>query len=390
MKCIWLVSWFPNPTDPSAGDFIERQAYAVAPFINRLDILFVYKDPQIPMGTTQTTVESHANITIHRIAYGNQSSGSILEPFWSMRRYKALQENWLNTYEQQWGTPDILHVHVAMKAGIIAPKFKKKWNVQYLVTEHWTGYYPHAKPNFKSMGFAYSRLNRTILQQAALLLPVSNALGKLMQHQAPGVPFQVIPNVVDTQLFYEREVSVNHSFRFLHFSYLNEQKNPRAIIDACLATWKKGYQFECYLIGAPRKELVAYAHEIGLPERVLHVLPAISYKEVAQWMRKGDALLLFSKWENLPCVVLEALCCGLPVISSDVGGIAEVINTQNGILVAHYEVSNLAAAMEEMLLHTNRYTASSIASDASELFNYYTIGKQLAEAYQKVAANSLS
>lgn len=384
MNCIWLVSWYPNPIDSSAGDFIERQAHAVAPFINRLDILFVYKDPEIPQGTTQSTVESHANITIHRIAYGKVHSGNLLEPLWSLRRYQTLQENWLLDYETQWGKPDILHVHVAMKAGLIAPKFKKRWNLDYLVTEHWTGYYPHAKPNFHTMGFAYSRMNRKILQQASLLLPVSKALGQLMQHQAPRVPFQVVPNVVNTQLFYEREASVNHSFRFLHFSYLNEQKNPRAIIDACLTTWKKGYQFECYLIGASRIELVAYAHEIGLPERVLHVLPAIPYQEVAQWMRKGDALMLFSKWENLPCVVLEALCCGLPVISADVGGISEVIHAQNGLLLKKYEVHELAAAMEEMLLHSGNYSANTISREACEQFNYQKIGHQLAQIYQQI------
>jgi glycosyltransferase involved in cell wall biosynthesis len=52
-------------------------------------------------------------------------------------------------------------------------------------------------------------------------------------------------------------------------------------------------------------------------------------KRWRQKCKKADAFILFSRHENFPCVVIEALCCGLPVVASNVGGIAEAVDETN-------------------------------------------------------------
>ncbi|MCB4234228.1 glycosyltransferase family 4 protein [Kaistella anthropi] len=58
-------------------------------------------------------------------------------------------------------------------------------------------------------------------------------------------------------------------------------------------------------------------------------------QEVSEKMRASDCFVLFSDYENFPCVLLESLSTGTPVIATKVGGIPEVVNEKNGILISN-------------------------------------------------------
>jgi glycosyltransferase involved in cell wall biosynthesis len=91
---------------------------------------------------------------------------------------------------------------------------------------------------------------------------------------------------------------------------------------------------------------------------------------------------MFSRFENLPCVLLEALCCGLPVISTNVGGIAEAVNDENGILIESENIPALANAMQKMIDEYHRYNHEKIAAEASAKYNYTKVGEQIAAFYK--------
>src|SRR5690606_41213396 len=64
-------------------------------------------------------------------------------------------------------------------------------------------------------------------------------------------------------------------------------------------------------------------------------------EELASLLRGSDLMLMFSHYENLPVVISEALCCGVLVISSDVGGIREVLKPRYGTLRSEEHTSEL-------------------------------------------------
>jgi glycosyltransferase involved in cell wall biosynthesis len=82
--------------------------------------------------------------------------------------------------------------------------------------------------------------------------------------------------------------------------------------------------------------------------------------------------------------VNEALCCGLPVISSNVGGIAELINNSNGILVENENIDQLAKAMATYLQNPDRFNQQLISTSASAMFNYHFIGNEIMQLYKEV------
>ena len=72
----------------------------------------------------------------------------------------------------------------------------------------------------------------------------------------------------------------------------------------------------------------------------------LSRDEVLALHRAADAAVLSSAWENFPLAVVEALAVGTPVVSTDVGGVAEVVRDgENGLLVPAGDPAALAAAL---------------------------------------------
>jgi glycosyltransferase involved in cell wall biosynthesis len=279
------------------------------------------------------------------------------------------------------GKPDYVHVHVAMNAGVAAKWIREKWNIPYFVTEHWVGYYRECVPSLFDNSKLFRFLNKRILEEAALFFPVTKDLGETVKKNWTDIPYRVIPNVVNTQYFtYKKYAPVK--FRFIHISYMTFQKNPEGMFIAAKMLKDRGYDFELFMLGNKNESLTRLAERYGLLPQTVIFNDAVPYKEVANFIQNASAFLLFSRFENLPCVLLEALCCGLPVISTRVGGIAEVVNKDNGILVESENNSALTDAMQNMIDNYASYNRGKISADASLKFNYEQVGGQIAGFYE--------
>jgi glycosyltransferase involved in cell wall biosynthesis len=386
MKVLWLASWYPGKTHATNGDFTERQAKAVSLLVP-VAVLFVTKDEQLPAGKYVMDKAVDGNLVVYRVYYGKTRWGGWLEKLLSLKRFWQLQKKHIGAIMAEQGRPDVVHVQVAMKAGIGALYLKKKHGIPFVVTEHWTGYYPASSNSLYSQHGLFKKLNKQILQQADAFLPVSAHLGQTVNKYFVQKPFSIIPNVVDTSLFYYQQ-QVPCKFRFIHPSYLNYQKNPEGILQACKLAADAGCIFELQFVGPQDEALIVLAGKLGLGAGFVSFIPEVSYPEVAKLMQSSSALLLFSRFENLPCVVLEALCCGLPVISTNVGGLPEVIDEHNGILVQNEDIEALAAAMQQMVNNSVMHNRAAIAQKAREQFSYQVVANQFVAIYKKYSGKA--
>ena len=382
---LFLASWYPSKVDPFDGDFIERHAKSIS-LSNRVFVIYVVKDPTIKNRETTVDKEILGNLISYKGYYPYSKSKlkwfeKIHSNLWSFRLYNRI----FKTIVSEYGMPDIVHLNVLMKAGLFALRLKKKHKLPFVLSENWTGYYPERKDGFRQQSSFYKSLSKKIYRNCDLPLPVTKDLGKKM-NQLFGIekPFEVIPNVVDTALFYPSFDNKNPKKRFIHVSTLGYHKNIRGILNATEKLYQKRKDFELYLAGNASSEIIQWTKDHGLYNTCIFYTGLISYEEVAQNFRKADALIMFSRYENLPCVILEALCSGLPVISTDVGGIREVINEENGILIESENENQLIDAMNYLLDNLEKYKKEKIASSAKEKFNYTIVGNQFNEAYKKV------
>lgn len=381
---LWLASWYPNALSPYDGDFIQRHARAVS-LIKDITLVFIKKDETgIITKNIKKEVTKTGNLTEIIVYYYPFKTGlTFLDRLLSIKKYNSVYRKTLEKFIEEKGTPSLVHVHVAMKVGLLAVFIKKKYGIKYIVTEHWTGYFQEADKNIYNSGYFFKRFTTKILSQASLLLPVTNNLGEII-NSVVKIPFVVIPNVVDTNLFYYTR-QMQNKFRFIHVSSMKYQKNPEGIIKAAKLLWDEGFEFELVMTGWINAVIKNIADKLLLTDKQIIFKSEMPYSQVAKEMQKSSAFILFSRIENLPCVILEALCCGLPVISSDVGGIKEVINESNGVWVSSENEFELKEAMKKMILNYSTYNKQMIAENAALKFNYSTIGKQIYDIYKKIA-----
>lgn len=167
----------------------------------------------------------------------------------------------------------------------------------------------------------------------------------------------VVYNGIDAGTFHPRdraamraELGLPESGRLLlYVGSLKPDKGVRELLDPQVQEGLRAQGATLAIAGAGelRGELERAIASRGLQDRV-RLLGPQRPAEVARWMNAADALCLPSHHEGIPNVILEALACGLPVLATRVGGIPEVVDERNGILVPMQDPAALAGGVTAM------------------------------------------
>lgn len=118
-----------------------------------------------------------------------------------------------------------------------------------------------------------------------------------------------------------------------------------------------GLPIKYVIVGAGRlgPELIRLAKRLGLSEHV-RFMGALNREDVVRELGKADVFLLSSRAEVLPMVLMEAQATGLPVIATDVGAVAELVEDGvTGYLVPPDEPSMIADRLRKLLVERGRY-----------------------------------
>ncbi|TDH28043.1 glycosyltransferase [Segetibacter sp. 3557_3] len=378
-----LPGWYPTWLDPYPGDFNQRQVFAAGLHVPQL-VLYIGKDTSGTLKSVEARVYQPKE-TVTEIIVVYPGSNGILEPVKSNYTFFRLLLQYSLSIRKRWGRPLLLHSYIVIRGGLAGWLLSVKWNLRLVLSEHWTiydpedpGYLPKRNPVFQSAV-------RLVFKRISRLLPVSEKLGIQAVKLNREVPYKVIPNVVDTRLFYrtKRDTAPSRHFRFIHVSTMTYQKNAIGIIKTFNRFSQHHDSCSLHMVGPYPAEVFEYASRLNAPGKILFSGP-VTYSEVGAFIRQADALVLFSRYENLPCVVLESLCCGVPVISTGVGGIPEVINDTNGILIDNENEQQLERAFERMLNQHFDVNSELMAQRACALYSLESVGKQIKGVYEEL------
>ncbi len=380
---ICLASWYPNEIDHFEGDFIQRKLQALS--IYRPVHLFHVKKHAKEQFKNTETINAKGALEEH-IHYTNSGGTGVIysiKNYWTFfKKHNAFLKNHIKSY----GKPKTILVQVPYNAGIIALYWKKRYGIDYILTEHYGIYNNRYEANFNTRSSIYKYIVKRIITNSKKLITVSHALASDINQMVTKKEYSKLSNVVDTNLFKYKTKTDVKPFIFCHLSNMIPVKNITGMIHAAKILADKEIDFKLNLIGGDNKDHQALAEKLNLKNKTVFFKNAVSYDKVASVLQESHALLMFSNTESQSCISLEALCTGTPVISSKAGGIEEHLNTSNSLLVNCKDEEGLANAMINMIKNYAGYNQEEIANDNQSFWNYKQIGKE----YHQLIENTLS
>lgn len=237
--------------------------------------------------------------------------------------------------------PDIVHIINAQQIGIFE-KYISHYKPKVIIS--FRGYETNVRP-FKDPAWKEELIG--LFRKPYNFHFVS--FGILRNAKAIADPIlrsTVIYRKVDVDFFKPRKKHESNVFKILFVGRLTWQKGLPNLIRA-LKRIETSSDWELIIIGeGPQKdEIDELISELGLAKRI-RLIGQQKRKALLEYYQNSDLFVLPSVNEAFPNVLLEAGACGLPLISTRVGGIPEFDDQENGItLVDHDNENQLASAI---------------------------------------------
>jgi L-malate glycosyltransferase len=397
MKILFISTWYPSRQNRNDGVFVREHAKSVRSAGDEVVVLHLASAP--PDGRGRWELEEEADPTLTE---GIGTWHLRVRPFRPIARGgrpAARLAFWATSFATSWAVlrsirrirrlgfrPQVIHANV-FTAGTPAVVAGRVFRLPVVATEHYTGF------GRRTLTAGEAKRARFALGRMACVMPVCEYLRRAMEAYGVRARYEIVPNAVDTTLFFppEHESRSHGPARLLFVGGLEptHHKGFPVLVDALsrLRDRESAWRLDVIGDGATRPEYEKLVAEAGLADDVIfHGWKPKTL--VAEAMRAADLFVLSSRFENLPCVVIEAMACGLPVVATSVGGVPEMVTPDDGILVEPDDPAGLADALERMLSDVESRDRDGIAARAVARYSLEVVGRGLHAIYVSVAGRA--
>lgn len=335
LRVLCLSNMYPGPDDPDYGAFVRDMCVAL----------------------------EATGAQVARAVIDTRASGRLRTP----AKYAALLGRGAHAAREC----DVIYAHYLFPTGAIAAMCGRAMHVPWVITAHGQDVANLTRP-------AVRRGTRRGLDGAATVIAVSGYLaGELAASGLDLPPVEVINMGVDTNRFtIGNRSAARHRLGLdttaplvLAVGGLTPRKDPLSLLQAIARLRQTHPDARLALVGdGPLAAAVdAGAARLGLSDAVIRT-GAIGHHEVPDWMAACDVLSLVSTVEPLGVVALEALATGRPVVTTSVGGAAEVVpDGRAGRIVDPGRPAETAAALAQMIDHPPAPEACRAAAEVHAL-----------------------
>jgi glycosyltransferase involved in cell wall biosynthesis len=238
---------------------------------------------------------------------------------------------------------------------------------------------------------AYFLLESLLIEQFDQIVSCNSESVKLYQQRYPTIAKRVdfIKNTVDDQIFYPlsreekqaKKVALTHKLnlskdtQFILFAgRLHPQKDPILLVQSITAL----ADLDVHLLIAGDGELAAEVRleieRLGLSKRISMLGPVIQ-TDLAKLHQIAQVFVLSSAYEGLPLVVLEALACGTPVVTTDCGETPKLLPTNCGIVCGERTPAAIADAIRKAILSPEKYPPDACVDATQSYSARHVIGE---------------
>ena len=374
----------PSFFTPYGGEFCLEQAKALKALGHEVRILSC-----VQLGAT-IGLKDYLLLSYHR--YECQRDGvTIYQSFQrglpklvhhNVMRWVCIVESMFDDYIKKYGKPDILHAHCAKWAGYVAMQLSKAYGVPYVITEHLPLMIlkdEFGSPPSKAWQIP---LLKQAYEQAAMVLPVSEELvEEIACYFGREYRWQYLSNVIDTDFFHYqlRPSRKGRPFRFCCVADYSYRKGYDVLIPAFKQLRDSGANIELKIAGRGtdnnnfRAQLSEGMISYGMIDKA----------SVRELLYESDALVLASRSEVQPLVLLEAMATGIPVIAT--GCIPQNLRIEGGCTIVPVgDIETLSVAMGHVIEQDTDCKA--ISESIRQFASPEVVGMKLAQLFSDIIA----
>lgn len=290
---------------------------------------------------------------------------------------------------------DILHGH-SSKAGALVRLAGRWLGIPTVYTPHALVTLDPTLPAWKRA--FYGRIERFLSHWASAIIAVSpREADHALTLGLPAKKLHVVPNGIDRLMLPDRELVraklglAPDEVAIGFIGRLSKQKAPEVMLEAFHLVSQHCPQARLVMIGSgPMEEQIrAQVRQLALESRVRLLGDVVA----TEYMSAMDLFCLPSRYEGMPYVLLEALAAGLPIVATNVGGVAMTVeHGRNGLIVPPCprfmsSAEPLAAALRELASDTEkRAQFAAVSAERSEQFSIEAMVTGTIAIYRQVLA----
>ena len=373
LKILFITSWYPDSANLMQGVFIREHAKSVHLYD---DLVVIHLSGISQTGNIWELCEETNYLITEGLPTYHFSTRKLSLPglsyllnLWGIwRAFLKLCKNGFH--------PDIIHANI-YAAGVPSVILGKLYHIPVIITEH-SSAFPRQLLSIVEILKA-----RFAFKNAQRVTPVSQVLKKSIQQYHVSPNFTVVPNSVDFQHFFlNPSRTSNDPPKYLFVGSLIPIKGLDYLIKALEFLKDKPWTLDILGDGPERTTYVEMSKSLKIDDHlVFHGYQ--SHEKVAEHMRQADLFILPSLWENLPCVLIEAQACGLPIVATNIGGIPEIVYPGSGWLAMPGDVASLTATISLALDQLTTIDRKEISFKAKR-YSMSQVGFEFHKIYQDI------
>lgn len=373
MKIAVVSRGIPDQKNPMNGIFEFDQAKALASTGNDVVLLIVDLRSIRRFRHWGISTEKRENILCHKISI---PVGNVPDYLFCIIGAIALRI--LYSYAYPSGSrPDIIHSHFTRQS-YMAAVLSKKTNVPLVITEH------SSDMNKNIIKNSLKKIAKKAYSSAKTIIAVSSSLAKNIKEKT-GFDCVIVPNVVNSSLFFP---SINKSkdfFQFVSVGRLIERKRMDLLIEAFSEVHKNRPNTKLVIFGSGNMEtMLRHLIQSYKIEDCVELRGLVDRNEIAKEFQKSNAFVLLSERETFGVAYIEALAAGLPVIATNCHGPEDFMNDSFGYMIERNNRKQAIDAMIKIYESINSFSPFAISKTIKEMYSPETIARQLVNLYTTI------
>jgi len=369
-----LPKWYPNHKDIQLGIFIKKQALLLK---ETFQISVIYVQSSKTIASNFEIKSSKQDGIFEQTVYFKKATG-FLNKLINFKRYKKAQ---IIGYKNLINKVDLVHVQVPIRPLFLALNLKRRHNIPFVVSEHWSG---HLTGEFNNKNFIYKYLYKSLIKKASKISCVSEFLKTEFIKNTAITPI-VIPNLIEKQNVPTLlNPSPSDQIRILSVNdYIDSIKNITGLLEGFSKAIVTNPTLHLILIGGgPDEELINETiNKLNLKESHLTVLGRTSHDTVLEHMKNCDFYISNSNFETFGMTLAEALIVGKPVISKLCGGPNEFLNNTNSMILNFNNEVDLTSIILRMADSFHLFDSTKISKVITEKYGHSVILNKLEKFY---------